>query len=386
MAAVPRPVAWLLACFLLSGCATSRPPDAFLKALKEHPEETALVRGVPPYSSAKPRAEFGPLSSVLRFWKRTASPSSLERWYAEHAAGTDPLHRPALCALDHGLWALASSGSPAKLKARLRCGIPVIALLQTNALDPSTRRYPVVIGYDDRGGQILCHTGAARPVLVPWADFLRAWRVYDHWMLVICPPEAPCWHLDGNERVSRGRFYEATRQPAEALGDYEAALKLESSDAGLRVRLGNVYRALGRDGDAERAYRLAIAEDPHNAKAYNNLAYLLAEQARALDEAVALARQALILEPTSPLATDTLGFALYQQGKYGEAADVLERARARARDLPADTQIDIGLHLVRAQVRSGQEHLARQVLSDLARRHRRLVVPADLRPLLKPRP
>jgi tetratricopeptide (TPR) repeat protein len=371
-------------CVLLSGCATSRPPDAFLNGLREHPRESALVGGVPPYSDSTPQAEYGSLASVGRFWKKAASPSSAERWYRAHSAGIDPAERPLRYAVDLNLWAFVSRGSSETLKARLKCGVPVIVALQSDVLDVSTRQFPMVIGYDDREQWFLCHEGKAQPSLVAYGDFDKAWRACDYWMLTLCPPEKPCWKLDGSELASRAAFYESTMKHEQAAHDAEAAVAAGVGDSTLQVTLGNSYRALGRTEKAEAAYRLAVSADSHNARAYNNLAYLLAENKQSLGEAVALARQALMLDPTSPLVNDTLGFALYQEANYTEAADVLERARARSRDLPVASQVEIGMHLVWAQVKSGQLHLARQVIQDLQRLDPQMKIPEDLRPLLGP--
>ena len=134
---------------------------------------------------------------------------------------------------------------------------------------------------------------------------------------------------------------------------------------------------------AEVAYRDAISLDDHNGRAYNNLAYLLAEHSTSLDEAVSLARQAMRLEPTNPLAIDTLGFALYQQGKYKEASDILARARARARWSSAGTQIEIGLHLAWAHVKAGNPHFAKEMLADILKIDPKAKIPPDLRKLLE---
>jgi predicted Zn-dependent protease len=293
-----------------------------------------------------------------------------------------PEDRPVHCAWEHGLWAFSQHGSPDVLKSRLRAAIPVIVILQPNALDEATRQFAVVIGYDDLEKTILYHSSGQQPVVAAYADFFSAWRSTFNWMLTICPTDRIAWTLDPAEVAARGQFHEVNGRLEEAIADYEAAIASGMRRSSLMVRLGNGYRATGNPAKAEAAYRQALSVDDRNGRAYNNLAYLLAERSNSLDEAVSFARQAMLLEPTNPMAIDTLGFALFQQGNYKEASDVLERARARARWSPAGTQTEIGLHLARAHVMAGNPHLAKEVLADILKIDPKAQIPPDLRKLV----
>lgn len=370
---------------LLGGCAAPAPCRPFLQDVRRVPDRSAFIEHVPPFRAPEsPADSSAALSSVLRYWKKPVSAAEVDRWYDDHPFHLDPDAQPVRCAWDHDLWAYLGWGSLKELKARLRSGLPVMVRLQRQALNPLTRRYAVVIAYSDVSGCVLCHAGERQPVAFSYDRFLREWRAQGHWMLVPCPPDHPAWELSGAERASRGQFHEARRDYDRAIADYEAALESDPRDDGLYVRLGNMHRALGHAAEAEAMYRRALELDARNPRACNNLAYLLAEHSKSLAEAVALARRALLLAPANPLVIDTLGFALYQQGHYREAADTLEKARARARWQPAATQVEIGMHLAWAHHRNGQDHLARQVLREVLELEPGLEVPAQLQPLLEP--
>ena len=113
---------------------------------------------------------------------------------------------------------------------------------------------------------------------------------------------------------------------------------------------------------AEALYRAAIERDPLNARAVNNLAFLLAESGDRLNESLELARRACTIEPENPAYLDTLGMVLIKSGRPAEAAKPLERAYARSDALPAAEQRIIVSRLVSVYQSTGQEHLARQVM------------------------
>jgi len=89
-----------------------------------------------------------------------------------------------------------------------------------------------------------------------------------------------------------------------------------------------VYEGGGRLGDAERELRKLMAEDPLNADAMNSLSYMLAEHNERLPDAVDLAERALKVEPGNPAYLDTLGWALFKQGRAEEAVEPLSKAAA----------------------------------------------------------
>jgi tetratricopeptide (TPR) repeat protein len=58
----------------------------------------------------------------------------------------------------------------------------------------------------------------------------------------------------------------------------------------------------------------------------NSLSYLLADHGLKLPEAIDLAQRAVKIEPGNPAYLDTLGWALFKQGRTEEAAEPLARA------------------------------------------------------------
>jgi tetratricopeptide (TPR) repeat protein len=88
--------------------------------------------------------------------------------------------------------------------------------------------------------------------------------------------------------------------------------------------LGDVYRAAGREADAQRQYDLASAIDSllrsNGINTDVEMALFLADHDVRLDEALSQAQTAHQAQPGSIRAADALSWALYKAGRYDEAA------------------------------------------------------------------
>lgn len=116
--------------------------------------------------------------------------------------------------------------------------------------------------------------------------------------------------------------------PAAALA-YQRVLDIEpASQAAMMGRAIALDRA-GQPGEAERLYRALLAANAENWVAQNNLAFLLAEQRRSLDEAERLARAAQARAPNQAEPVSTLGWVMRGRGNLPAAAESLEAATAR---------------------------------------------------------
>ena len=124
--------------------------------------------------------------------------------------------------------------------------------------------------------------------------------------------------------------------------------------------VGNVRIMQDRYDDAVKLYRQALALDPKNPDALNNLATLLSEESDTRVEALQLVERAIQLAGPTPALLDTKGTALIYQGKPHEAIPVLERA---ASSLGRDPRFPF--HLAAAYYRAGQTAKAREVFHEV---------------------
>ncbi len=119
----------------------------------------------------------------------------------------------------------------------------------------------------------------------------------------------------------------------------KSALGLQPDNIGLRLRLGEVYLAMGDSSAARDVFRQLTERWPHSDRAWAALGLLdarLGRQERALEEL----RTALAENPLLPEVQLALGELLLVQGRFDEA---LEPLRAASNLLPDDPQVSARL-------------------------------------------
>jgi tetratricopeptide (TPR) repeat protein len=100
------------------------------------------------------------------------------------------------------------------------------------------------------------------------------------------------------------------------------------------VHLGDLLSRAGQSAEARDAYRAALARDPDNIAALNNLAWTLGKDGANLDEALALAERAYERAPRVHMVADTLGWLAFHRGDLERAATLLRQAVAADPDRP----------------------------------------------------
>jgi len=137
----------------------------------------------------------------------------------------------------------------------------------------------------------------------------------------------------------------------------EMVLARDSGNLTARRWLGNLEAVLGNQSKAIGHFRQVVANDPRDPQASNNLAYLLAEQANQIDEALKYAQTAVELAPTQADYCDTLGWILYRKGLYTSAIPYLERANADSGNVVWK------YHLAMAYAKAGDSKRGRNLLN-----------------------
>jgi tetratricopeptide (TPR) repeat protein len=119
-------------------------------------------------------------------------------------------------------------------------------------------------------------------------------------------------------------------EPKRAIAVVEQARERKATGGRLLFTLAAAYERDGQHDNAERTFRVLIADQPADAQALNYLGYMLADRGQKLEEAVDLITRALALDRDNPSYLDSLGWAYYRLRRFEDARAPLERAAGAA--------------------------------------------------------
>jgi tetratricopeptide (TPR) repeat protein len=105
-----------------------------------------------------------------------------------------------------------------------------------------------------------------------------------------------------------------------ARGALNRLLADDPRDLPARMVLGAVEEQAEKPAEAMLQYRVVLAANPDHVVALNNLAFLLCENTKSLDEALSYAEKAYQLSSNSAAVNDTLGWIYYQNRAVGHTA------------------------------------------------------------------
>ena len=148
-------------------------------------------------------------------------------------------------------------------------------------------------------------------------------------------------------RIALAGLYFNSKRPDEAQRLLGEAIKIDSLSVPAYVLRGIVFQSAGDTAQAQASYEKALALNPRQATAANNLALLLVESANTQGEAVRLAALAYEIAPNDPHFADTFGWILYRRGNLERALLLLKQSAEKLPDEPA-AQYHLGMALLRA--------------------------------------
>jgi tetratricopeptide (TPR) repeat protein len=124
-----------------------------------------------------------------------------------------------------------------------------------------------------------------------------------------------------NADAALANLYIQTGRLPEALQKLNEVIQKNPNNAGAYATRGMLYETQGKTEDAKTNYRRALDLDANSDVAANNLAYMLAEEGKDLESALAWAQGVKRRNPESPAIADTLGWVYYKYGNYTLARD-----------------------------------------------------------------
>ena len=107
---------------------------------------------------------------------------------------------------------------------------------------------------------------------------------------------------------------------------FEEAAVDNPDNAELQYILGNIHFQQGNLYDAIHSFRVCLALDSLNASAMNNLAWTYVQLGTNLEEALALSKNSLEIEPDNPNYLDTVAEIYYLKKEYYRALTYIRKA------------------------------------------------------------
>jgi tetratricopeptide (TPR) repeat protein len=197
-------------------------------------------------------------------------------------------------------------------------GRPVL-VFQNLAFDWVPRwHYAVVVGYNLTTQQLILRSGTDKRRLISFANFEQTWRRGQYWAYVFVQPgQIPTTAEPLAYTHAASDLFKAGYE-SEALASFSAAAERWTDLALPHMVLGNTKYAAKDYSAAQQAFSDAIAAEPTNPQAWNNLAYTyVAQQCRVA--AIKAIGCAVRLDPDDKNLSDSLKEIVGQQDlKPGE--------------------------------------------------------------------
>lgn len=130
--------------------------------------------------------------------------------------------------------------------------------------------------------------------------------------------------------------YDDLKEDPQAIRLLRKVLELKPDYREARYQLAVLLEKSGRIGEAEKEFRLLLAQKADDASVLNYLGYSLADRGLKLEEAEAFVARAVELDPKNPAYVDSLGWVHFKLGKSSQALSELTQA---LRGLPEDETV-----------------------------------------------
>ncbi len=354
-----RSMAGSLALTVLPGCVMLAPRS------REPSPEAQVLEQVPVRTFEQDRCGPGSLSLVLSSYGDPVSEADLAASLPRAPGGGVLSVDLLLEARRRGFDASLVAGTREAIRDEILDGRPVILMLRmlhAPGAGQDVYHYVVVDGFDPRRHLCRVQFGDGKVRWAPPESLERGWRAAGHALLLVRP------RPDTAADLRRAAGLEASGQVGAAVALYRKILSTDPGSVRAWVNLGNAEASQGRQEEAERAYRSALAISPGHRDALNNLAWLLLAEGSRLVEGEALAfRAASQAGPDREHAQDTLGRIQLARGRCDDAAKTFVDALAIAHDLARETRAALLEGLGEAQRACGRLDEARASFKEALR-------------------
>lgn len=255
-------------CVLISACATRGPRFSDVRT---------ELHDTPFHPQSRYQCGPAALATVLEASGVRVTPEELvPRVYLPARRGSLQLEVKA-APRDFGRLALVLPRHLEAVVAELEQGRPVIVLHNYGWRWWPRWHYAVVVGYDPGRDVFVLRSGRNPRQLMRTRHFMVYWHQAARWAMVVLRPGETAANDDARLYLESAAEFERGASAADSLAAFDAALKRWPREPVAWIGLGTAHYKLGDRLAAARAYGEALALDPSQAAARNNLAHVLLE-------------------------------------------------------------------------------------------------------------
>lgn len=191
---------------------------------------------------------------------------------------------------------------PENLRAALEqvaAGRPVLVMQNLGLKTVPAWHFAVLIGYDLKARTLTLRSGTTQRLVVDAGRFMRTWDRAQRWALVVLQPGQLPANPDLDRYMAAAASLEAVGRLDAAEQAYHRAREYWPQSAWPPLGLANISYARGELRAAEGGYRAALALDPDNVVAHNNLAEILMQRGCVAQALAHMDRAAVLAVGTS---------------------------------------------------------------------------------------
>lgn len=170
-------------------------------------------------------------------------------------------------------------------------------------------------------------------------------------LLALDPTSLSALHALSAALIARREYREVVEVLTPLAQDVRGRARGREDDAALLLsQLAHAHTQLGEHERAVAVLTAAVASAPTSAPVLNSLGYTLADRGERIAEAIGYIERALKVEPDNPSYIDSLGWALFKQGRAADAEPHLKKAadampgNAVIQDHYGDVLSELGRH------------------------------------------
>lgn len=256
----------------LAACSIHRPDPMVSRTL---PTRAVSLDAVPFFPQERYQCGPAALATVLQGSGLRVTPAELEdRIYLPERRGSLQTELIA-AARRYGRMPYRVDPELSAILDELYAGHPVLVLQNLGVRSYALWHYAVVVGYRPRAGELVLRSGRTRRLSMDITRFAQSWADAGHWGLVVLEPGVLPARPDARRYLAAAAALEEVGQMEAASAAYRRAASRWPGDAVAWLGLGNAHFMSGDYGAARQAFVQALALDPGNLAAENNLALSL---------------------------------------------------------------------------------------------------------------